>query len=482
MSKFNTKAPGTKTTNLAGGEAFSQSAKLELVSILLTSFGGDQYYRTEDETNQKLATLIDKCDPMFASKAIVYARTKFGMRTITHVAASMLAYKLTGTPGASAFFDRVIHRPDDMMEILSYHKLAGRKVTCAMKRGLAKAFDRFNAYHLGKYRGEGKAFKLVDVVNIVHPIPVENNKEALKALVDGTLRSEDTWEVELSKAGQMGKDDKEKAVLKEQAWGRLISERKLGYFALLRNLRNLITQAPAHMGAALSMLTDEKLIKSSLVLPFRFDVAYDEIEKADTSKLGRATMGAISIALDISCSNVPKLEGDTLLVLDTSGSMTSAQGKDKKIPAKIGAGFCAVLAKAMNADIMTFDSNARYISYSPENSTISIARSIKFPGCATNFPAIFTTARQKYDRIIILSDMQGWVGGGAPTREFQAYKHRFNADPYIYSFDLQGYGSMQFPERNVFALAGFSDKIFDTMKYMESDKATLFDEIDKVQL
>ena len=36
------------TTNYAGGEAFAQSAEMELASILLTSFAQDQFYRSSD--------------------------------------------------------------------------------------------------------------------------------------------------------------------------------------------------------------------------------------------------------------------------------------------------------------------------------------------------------------------------------------------------------------------------------------------------
>ena len=47
MSKFNTNLEKGKTltTNLAGGEAYKQTDELALVSILLTSFVNDQFYR-----------------------------------------------------------------------------------------------------------------------------------------------------------------------------------------------------------------------------------------------------------------------------------------------------------------------------------------------------------------------------------------------------------------------------------------------------
>jgi 60 kDa SS-A/Ro ribonucleoprotein len=56
----------------------------------------------------------------------------------------------------------------------------------------------FRKYALAKYRGEAKALKLVDAVNLLHP----RHSEALKALVAGTLKSADTWESAISAAGK----------------------------------------------------------------------------------------------------------------------------------------------------------------------------------------------------------------------------------------------------------------------------------------
>ena len=78
--------------------------------------------------------------------------------------------------------------------------------------------------------------------------------------------------------------------------------------------------------------------------------------------------------------------------------------------------------------------------------------------------------------------MQGWIGDETPAKEYNEWKSRVGANPFIYSFDLQGYGSMQFPEKNVFCLAGFSDKVFDIMKLMETDKNALINEIKKIEL
>jgi hypothetical protein len=78
--------------------------------------------------------------------------------------------------------------------------------------------------------------------------------------------------------------------------------------------------------------------------------------------------------------------------------------------------------------------------------------------------------------------MQGWVGYYTPKKEFKEYKKKYNADPYIYSFDLGGYGTTQFPERNIFCITGFSEKILEVMKKLEIDKNILINEIKKIEI
>lgn len=481
MSRFNKTSTGSKTENLAGGEAFSQTPEMELTSILLTSFANDAFYRSADGTFERLKELIKLCDKRFVAKAAIYARTKFGMRSITHCVASELAKYISGTDWAKDFYERIIYRPDDMMEILSYHKAKNGKIPNSMKKGFAKAFEKFDAYSLAKYRAEGKSMKLVDVVNLVHPKSSERNGTAIVDLVNGTLKSFDTWENELSNTGQIANNEEEKAELKANVWSKLLRDKKIGYFALLRNLRNILEQSPDSVPMAIEMLTNEKLIKKSLVLPFRFVTAFQEVKKIENGAIVRSVLIALNKAVDISLSNVPNFDGDTLVVLDTSMSMRQAQSLGNKSPDFIGALFSSVLLKANNADFIQFDKDARYVNFNPLDSTITIADSLRFNGGGTNFHSIFQVANRKYDRIIILSDMQGWIGRYSPTIDFNKYKSRTGANPFIYSFDLAGYGSLQFPERNVFCLAGFSDKVFDTMALLEKDKGALVNEINKME-
>jgi hypothetical protein len=464
------------TKNLAGGLAFQRSPKGELVSILLTATLEDTFYRKGNATAERLRELVKAMDDKsFVAKAAVYARTKAGMRSVSHLVAAELACNVKGAEWTKRFYQLVVRRPDDVLEILACHlATAGKPIPNSLKKGLGAALAGFDEYQLAKYRRENSDFKLVDAVNLLHP----PHSEALRKLVRGELAPAETWETKLTQAGAKTRDEGETLEsLKAEAWGELIHQRKLGYFALLRNLRNILDHAPQSVDAALAMLVDERLIAKSLVLPFRYLTALEAVRESGLPRAGEA-MAAISEAADKALANVPHFEGRTLVALDGSGSMNGR-------PLEIGSLFAAVLTKAnKGADVLVFSNDAEFIPLNRRDSTLTLAREIagRAPGGGTNFHAIFEQAKAGYDRVIILSDMQGWIGPYAPTSAFEDWKRRTGSDPRVFSFDLAGLGTLQFPERNVFCLAGFSDKALQTMKFLEEDKNALIREIEAIPL
>jgi len=483
MARFRKTNIKNTIINRAGGEAFKQSPKLELVSLLLTSFVKDQYYRGADEQLEDLAELVKKIpDKKFIAKSAIYARNEFGMRSITHALIGELVTIVKKERWLKTAIQKTIRRPDDMLEILGYYlEKYGKPIPNALKKGLRLAIEKFDEYQLAKYRGEKSSVKLVDVLNLIHPKPSTKEKERIyEKLIKGELKSKETWEVKLTQAGQQVKDiedeeekDKKLTELKKENWKELVLNKKLPYFAMLRNLRNILRDAPELIDEVCKQLKDRNRITKSLILPFRFNTAIKEIEKLNYEKT-RDVVIALNEALEISLCNVPKFEGKTLVALDDSGSM---EGR----PIEIGSLFASIIYKTNNADLMTFSGKARYKNLNPTDSALTIARRLQEEGDygGTNFHSIFETADKPYDRIIILSDMQGWVGYNVPTTTFAVYKKRTNCNPIIYSFDLQGYGDMQFPERQVFCIGGFSEKVFEMMKLLEQDRNILIKKIEE---
>ena len=92
----------------------------------------------------------------------------------------------------------------------------------------------------------------------------------------------------------------------------------MGYMALLRNLRNFdeagVPDDVAERVAA--KLADPDEVARSRQFPFRFLAAY---EQAPSLRWGHA----LDTALQLSLANLPALPGRSLILVDTSASMTS---------------------------------------------------------------------------------------------------------------------------------------------------------------
>ena len=171
------------------------------------------------------------------------------------------------------------------------------------------------------------------------------------------------------------------------------------------------------------------------------------------------------------------------------------EGFSGKSPYQIGSVFASALYKSNDSDWMIFNNTGyqKYLSFNPTDSIMSMVSmahkendwgGTDLTGCIESIP-------KAYDRIILLSDMQSWqeyegyydlANGVKANKAFAEYKIKFNCNPFLYSFDLAGYGTMQFPENNVFCIAGFSEKVFDIMQVLEKDRNALIDEIDKIVL
>jgi len=509
MSKFasasNTKArsPKTKTAttgapvrivqNAAGGNSFTQSPKLELVSYILSSMLSGDMYRSGDEVLNKIRELVTTIeDKEFIAKAALYARNEFGMRSTSHVLAGELANTnaTSGTPWGRDFYNAIIRRVDDMMEIIGYYleRNQGKPLPNALKAGFAEAFKRFDAYQLAKYKGGNRAVKLVDVVRLVRPKPTAKNADALTKLLKGELKNTQTWEAKISAAGHI-KDKDEQSVARSEIWAELLKENKLGYLALIRNLTNIAKDTDdATFELALKNLVDVDVIKKSLIFPFQIYTAYREVEmngRINSTRRIAKIMDHLSQALDISCANVPKMPGKTLVAIDISSSMNSPVARMSSINCvTLATLFGVVLAKANDADVIQFQTNAEFVPVLESRSTLDTVKMLAHTKGGTNFESIFeliSSESKKYDRIFILSDMQAWIQDDwSPATMLARYRSTVDADPFIYSFDLKGNGTMQFKETDpkVIPLAGFSEKVFDIIRIAEQDKNVLVNAIE----
>lgn len=268
MARYNTKTQSStvEVENHEGGTGVKLDPKLELISILSTGLD-NTFYEKLGERELRFANVLRqlaKKDPTFVAKALIYARSVMGQRTVTHFGAVQLASFLSGNEIGKRFYGKrdrkkatggIIYRLDDMLEIIACYQALnpGKPISGAMKRGFKAALETADVYELAKYQGKGKAVSLVDVVNLVHPKPSKAMEATFKLLMEGKLKQHDTVEDKNTTAGQKvaakvksGEITNEEAQTelkeaKEDNYRELIESGKIGYLALLRNLKNILS-------------------------------------------------------------------------------------------------------------------------------------------------------------------------------------------------------------------------------------------------
>lgn len=555
MSKYNAKAEGVKPTvvNAMGENAYQLSAKEELVSTCMTTFlSGDHYYETEKEVVNRIVNKLNEVDPLFAAKLALYVRNEGNLRSVSHLIAATIAKRASGTEWSKRFYNKIVVRPDDMSEILSAYAVQNkmdlkkiRKIPNAIKKGFKTALERLDAYQIDKYKMNSRQVKMLDLVNLFHPKGTQRNQQAYHNLVNGEslagLYASKVLEKEMTKAGQktQGKSVQEKEAAKKEAIENVLSNVKgMPIMNLLRNLRNIILYAPKSVDDACAQLTNETAVLNSRLLPFRFATAYEEIEKmsfsdkkSDTSiafeedynnqtitatefvKLKEKVLNAIEDALQISCQNIPELEGNTAILIDHSGSVRGDGGGSSRVSAfsktttaMIGNLFGSMMAyRQKNVYIGLFGDRLIPVKIDRSQRLLDFnKRSFdKGANCGGGTEqGIYDFFRQavrekkKIDNIIVFSDCQigssgstSWYGTSGTERSatFQDLIKQFrkiNPLCNIIVVDIhntRGNNVFYKPER-VLNIAGWSANIFDVIKSNTKGFGAILKEIEAIEI
>ena len=508
--KFNKKASiGTETEshpdrveNYEGGIAFKTDIKTELNIRFLTYLVGEPKFYTPDareemKTIQALIAAVAEEDPEYLMKLAAYARNQMYLRSAPIFMLVESAQYDKVKPYIRNYTPTIIRRADELTETIAYfiskHGEIGSRgkasLPNSLKKGIADAFHNFNAYQFAKYDRDGSV-KLRDVGRLVHPKP-RNEEEALlfKQIMDRTLPTPETWETVISVNGST-----------KEAWHSVIP--KMGFMALLRNLRNFL-KVGVDLDPVILHLTNPKAVKYSKQYPFRFYSAYKALQGPtegnpfDRQKL----LNAVETALELSVENLPKLGGNTFITCDESGSMDQPLNPRSTVKYIDIANVMGALAHKISENTVAsvFAETFSLVPINPADTVLTntgiMARIGEHVGYATNaFLALQWLNDQKLhvDRIMIFSDMQCYSTHGANrwlhfeprgqslAEQFTQYKRTVNPDAKLYSFDLTGYGTVQFPQTdpNVILLSGWSNRVLDFIYKYENFGTQLITEIE----
>jgi TROVE domain len=284
-------------------------------TVLTCLLWEETFYEKGNDVAKRIAELVLRNKSEDVAALACEARDKMELRHAPLFLVRELARRKGAGRLVAETLQHVIQRADELGEFVAlYWKTRKEPLSASVKRGLAAAFTKFDAYQLAKYN-RASTVKLRDVLFLCHAKPKNAEQAALwKKLVENTLESPDTWEVALS----AGKD-------KRETWERLLREGKLGGIAVLRNLRLMLAA-----GVAPKMIADRLEQGIARALPFRFVTAARHAPKLEE---------AIEKAMLKGIAGFETLPGVTGLVVDVSGSMNyrlAKKGETTRMDAAAG--------------------------------------------------------------------------------------------------------------------------------------------------
>ena len=376
-----------------GARAVRFTPEMELKRALMNCLlWENQFYEDGVSIADRIKALVPKVAPARVAQLAIEAREAMKLRHAPLLVIREMARSEKHRALVADTLAQVIQRPDEMTELLAIYwaealgPMQQRKrqpVSAQVKKGLARALTKFDAYQLAKYDRDG-AVRIRDVLFLVHAKPKDAEQEKVwKQLVDGELASPDTWEVSLS-AGKS----------KRETFERLIAERKLGGLALLRNLRLMQNaQVPRE-----TIATAIEAMRTDRILPYRFITAARYAPDFEPELEG---------AMLKSVKDHVRLPGRTRLLIDVSGSMFAALSAQSEMTRAEAACGLAILAREICDEVEIFTFSDRVVKVPPRRGfALRDAIMSSQPHSGTWLGKAVAEIDRKGDRLIVFTDEQ----------------------------------------------------------------------------
>jgi 60 kDa SS-A/Ro ribonucleoprotein len=359
-----------------------QQLRRSVMSCLLWE---DEFYEDGQSIADRIIANATRVTPQVLAALAVEAREVFHLRHVPLLLLEVLSRTGKGDRLVADTVARVVQRADEPGELVALHHRLGAKrmLPAQMRKGLARAIAKFDEYELAKYDRDS-AVKLRDVLRLVRPTPKDEAQSALwKRVKERTLAMPDTWEVALSGGAD-----------KRATFEHLLRERKLGYLALLRNLRNMV-----RAGVDVDLVRQAILARkggAQRVLPFRYVAAARAAPQFEP---------VLDEALRAAISEMTALPGKTIVLVDVSGSMTSRMSRKSDLTRMDAA---AALGAIVPGDLRLFTFSSGLVEVPPRRGMAGVDAIVRSQhhGSTNLGSAVGKINALVHDRLIVVTDEQ----------------------------------------------------------------------------
>ncbi|WP_295608029.1 RNA-binding protein [uncultured Lamprocystis sp.] len=511
--------PAADTVNEAGGLAYALPPKAALAQLVMTGSLGNAFYV---DAQAQLAALLDgaqRVEPLYVAQTAVFARRHGYMKDTPAVLVALLT--LVSPDLSRRAFEQVIDNGRmlrNFVQVLRSGVLGRKSLGTAPKRLVQRWLDGRTVAQLMN-DAVGQSPSLADIIKMVHPRPVNLEREAFYGwLLGRTVATEQLPEqvraYESFKAALAAGDQEAALPAVNFQWltalplGRaqwIEIARRASWQTLRMNLNtyarhgvfgeqpraNALSQTPAHSGSGAgsgvteppadlirelaAKLRDAETIRRARVFPFQLLATWRALDQRVPVELREALQDALEIALE----NVPVPAGKVYVLPDVSGSMGAPvtgwrQGATSKVTCRDAAALIAsaILRRNPSAEVIAFDDQVWPLALNPRDSVTTNTELLARTGGGgtnTSLPLAWLNARQaRGDLVVYCSDNASWmdsrpVGATETLRQWEAFRAR-NPAARLVCLDQQPYaGSQAVSRADILNIGGFSDAVFEVL-------------------
>jgi len=487
--------PAADTVNNAGGNAYVSSHKQALAQIAATNCFNGTYYASEGD-NLKLAkdaALNLRKDPEFIAKVALYSRDHAYMKDMPAFLTVVLAD--TDTALFRKVFRRVINNGKMLRNFCQMARsgaVTGRVFNLSsgvVRKAIQEWFDARSSEAIFRATvGNNPTMK--DILRMARPRPNSSEKEALFGYIVGkkvnfeslpmivqnyerykATRDGEMPDVDFRMLDSLGLNDSEwKNIARNAKW--MMTRMNLNTFA-----RHNVFEDASMSKMIADRLRDKENIKQAQAFPYQLMSAWRAT--SETKGVSFEVRDALQDAMEIAVDNVPTIEGQVYVCVDTSGSMScSVTGHGgwttpaSQISCVEVAGLVAsaVIRKNPSAEVWTFSHDANKVTLNPRDTVLTNTEKLAKAGGGTNISAPLVklnALKAKGTAVIYVSDNESWLDnnyyGTGLMEEWGKFEKR-NPNSKLICIDLLARNNSQVKERkNILQVGGFSDQVFDVV-------------------
>jgi 60 kDa SS-A/Ro ribonucleoprotein len=390
--------------------------------------------------------------------------------------------------------ERIVRQPTDVPLWLEYYSRAtkpAQRPGRAVRKNLGLLLNRLDEFQFSRCN-RNTQLALRDALRLLRPKATDRTR---KTLFSGILRDQlpprSTWEQEWHALYQKNYESTEqRQVVLRDKWKEGISSFRIGYSALMDNLRPMLCAGVSGkvLKLAADYLGNAAAVARSGTNPLRVLEVYRALRRMEQGGAGMLAEALEQSVLNSSWTRSGfGSKGVSVIAMDVSNSMRRPVDGLSGVQRFDVAPLLAMLWKSRGSQLVTgiIGNNWRPLELPAKPALLTVDEFRTHEGeagYAINSWLVLkdlTRRQQVVDRVLIFTDYRLWdnrsfnqPAGTDLGRCWRQYRNQCAPQAKLYLFDLAGYGSrsLECLEDGVFLIAGWKERMIDILEAVDAGR------------